>query len=449
VTSLAQMSSTPNSATVQLEMVWDTNKNGKRDAPVYDKSGKQIGGDLWEVGSGALIAPNYVLTAGHCIFNNNKADVGTPSYGYAKWVLVHAGQTGKLGPDKTERDYRPFGEALGVAFSTPSGWRVPSEPAKNINDIGLIKLDRNLGSYAGRFDYGWLGEQYFQQKGEIHSLGYPAADNKFIGLTVDEFKGHYQYSGSGPVKDLIDNNRVFTFSNNDLKGEGGSSGSPIYVTGVDLHSPYWGNVPTIIGVWVRGDKNGFGWRTDNEATRITPELFDWINSIVHPQITPDNRYAFPPAAGIDKSDLMGYDNWFGTSYTQYSRGAHNTLHVTLPIWNGGTQTAKNLKVTFYATTALLQLYKDPATASPKPTALGTATLGSVLPFTKGQPVKVNVDLTLPASLKRGHYFIGWYIDSGRTSKEFKEDNNYPQTFKELGEIVYNGPGSWEVVPTTK
>src|SRR5207302_31591 len=126
---------------------------------------------------------------------------------------------------------------------------------------------------------------------------------------------------------------------------GGASGAPVVVTGLSLSTPQWGNKPTIVGVAARegGDST-----INNEATRITMELFNWINNTVHP-VTQNNQYTFPPKAGIDKPDVMSYDDWFHVHQTpSIKKNSDGSLQISMGLWNGGTAAANGVQVSFYA-----------------------------------------------------------------------------------------------------
>jgi hypothetical protein len=57
---------------VELDAVWDTDHNGRVGADDHHTHG----------GSGAMINSHQVLTAGHCIYDENFG-------GYADWVFVY------------------------------------------------------------------------------------------------------------------------------------------------------------------------------------------------------------------------------------------------------------------------------------------------------------------------------------------------------------------------
>jgi len=163
----------PYTATVCLSAVWDLNWNGQLDAGDY------VGG-----GSGAVIDDYHVLTAAHCVFNNDPND-NKPD-GLANWVAVYPGQNGRY--------LCPFGEVevWGSHITVPEQWAAGDE---NIwyYDLAILTLDRNIGQYTGT--YGWSTDPnlvYERQNIEI---------NHYPGDTHD---GFHQYHSEGWINHVYD-----------------------------------------------------------------------------------------------------------------------------------------------------------------------------------------------------------------------------------------------------
>jgi V8-like Glu-specific endopeptidase len=429
VTSLKAVTLPPNSEAVQLEFT-KTTLLGPKDF----------------TGSGILIAPNWVLTAAHNLY-------GSGGFFFASKVVAHPGQTAeKVGA--TERVYRPFGEAVGVHLYVPAQWMWGDENY----DIGLVELDRNIGSarFAGRMDYGWLSEAYFNQnKPAVRMNGYPAEESA-------GYHGNFQYASAARTQGLVSLNlnplgprtvpggQVIRLPAAGIAGAGGSSGSGVYVDPVDIGNPYWGgNARTVVGVYVRGPVNPKA-NPYGEATRITPELFDWINSLVKPVIK-NNRYTFPDKPGIDKPDLMAYDTWFSKhlrSGYSVQRGSENgkavtQLKVQLDVWNGGTAASKAAHVQFYLT-------QDPA----RPTAIPIGkpvSLAAMGPLNRNSPALATGLVTLPTTLRKGTYYVGWRIIADPKQQEFTDslhggDNNVG-FFQWVMPLLFDG--KWSLLPAVK
>lgn len=400
-------------------------------------------------GSGVLIAPNWVLTAAHNLY-------GSGGLGWATKVVVHPGQTG-MKDGNTEVPYRPFGEANKVNQYVPLQWMAGDQNY----DIGLIELDRNVGStkFAGRLDYGWLDAKWLSQnKPTIGMLGYPADDG---------YKGNYLYSSTAKVQGVYslntnpfdDHNKKRTVpgdqvirlpkspdagkaGKDDLAGASGASGGPVFVGPMTFPgNPHWGNARSVIGVYVRGstDMAKDPW---TEATRITPALFDWINGLVKPTIV-NNRYTFPDKAGIDKPDLMPYDTWFNKHLRSGYTLQGSKVTVKLDVWNGGTKESAATKVQFFVS-------KDPINLTGKVALGNPATLAAMGALNRGSPATATLtQAALPSNAVRGStYYVGWQIDPQDTVKEYtnnwKGTDNNVGYFQWLMPLFYDGR-SWSVV----
>jgi V8-like Glu-specific endopeptidase len=374
-------------ATVKLLCVWGPHRNGQIDP-----------GDFVQHATGAMITPNDVLTAGHALFKN-QAEGGR---GWAKLVLAYAASDWRAG-----YPFRPFGEARSLALYTPVNWQTNHREF----DIGIVRLDRNLGSYTGTFHFGWLDPHFFRNQIAITITHYPAQTNS----------GWTQFRSTGNVNGIYQTglypNQIITYPPSDFATQGGSSGAPVWVHNVQLNNGYWGNVPTIVAVHVRGPHTGV---PVDEATRITPQLFGWIQSTIN---------AGP--RHIDRADLMDYDTWFQRSTSTISGlSATRTVHpgaalvVHASLWNGGTAApGANLHVRFYASR---DTRIDGSDVRLGPDAVLAATdprFQQLQPFNNQQPTTVTWSGPLP-NLPADRYYILWYIDPMWTLQDFNRTNNF-------------------------
>ena len=145
---------------------------------------KQSG--VYYMGSGFLIDPKHVLTAGY---------------------NVHEGQGGDWSTDiivapAYENNSMPYGVALGVGKSCFNGWINNSDLRYN---IGMVELNRPMGAITGCFDYdsGYSLEDHFFNAGYPAEApfdgGYMYVRHGTLDFSSDYFFGFYQkfYAGMG------------------------------------------------------------------------------------------------------------------------------------------------------------------------------------------------------------------------------------------------------------
>lgn len=103
-------------------------------------------------GSGTLVSPNHVLTAGHNLFGDTEGTSGTRKKLQARRVRVTPAQNG---PGSA-----PFGSASSVSLHYPNEWK---NSADDNFDYGLIKLNTSIGSKKfaslGNRPLGWWGDK--------------------------------------------------------------------------------------------------------------------------------------------------------------------------------------------------------------------------------------------------------------------------------------------------
>jgi V8-like Glu-specific endopeptidase len=240
-------------------------------------------------GSGALIDPFHVLTAGHVVHD-------TAEGGWATEIEFVPGMDGNSAP---------FSSAWDVNVRAPAGW-VDSQDQDY--DWGLITLDRSVGTWIGWFGYTYEALDYYPQK-TFNLAGYPAELDQGLGL----------YWAANVATRATDNVLYHV-----IDSTGGQSGGPIwrYVEATDESH--------VMAV------HTYGGATENSGTRINASRFDNLNTW-RSQDTPPTDYAELIDDGM---------NYAGFNPPSVSSGAHFEVHAD--VRNVGTAIAANFDVTFYA-----------------------------------------------------------------------------------------------------
>lgn len=182
------------------------------------------------IGTGWLVAPRTVITAGHCVFMHDHG-------GWAKSVEVIPGLN-----DTT----RPFGSCSSSNVRSVTGWTT----SKNRDyDYGAIILPENcrLGDRTGYFGFSVKSDAYLMSS--VHNLsGYPGDKG-----------GNQQWFMALKPKSV--SSRVIKY---DIDTMGGQSGAPVWLK--------VGNVRTCVGIHTNGHFSG------NSATRIVLPVFNRIQA---------------------------------------------------------------------------------------------------------------------------------------------------------------------------
>lgn len=189
---------------------------------------------LW-YGTGWLVAPRTVITAGHCVFLHAHG-------GWPKSIEVIPGMDDNL---------RPYKSYIGTSFRSVVGW---VNGKKREYDYGAIILPRDSrpGDKTGVFGFAAKDNQYLLSA-YLNLSGYPG--DKGLPLPL----GDQQYFMAQKAKSVAP--RVIYY---EIDTMGGQSGSPVWVK--------VGNARYAVGIHTNGHITG------NSATRIVLPVFNNIQA---------------------------------------------------------------------------------------------------------------------------------------------------------------------------
>ncbi|TKJ46448.1 hypothetical protein CEE34_08920, partial [Candidatus Aerophobetes bacterium Ae_b3a] len=200
------------------------------------------------VGSGVLIDPLHVLTAGHCV--HDVLNGGT----WASSIVVVPGY---------ENGVRPYGDASAVQLHSWTGW---TNDANWDHDMGMIDLDRPVGALTGWHGYGYNNDDSFftSTANTFYNPGYPAES---------PYNGQYMYWWYGYFDDAYTYQVKFN-----KRSYGGQSGSGAHH--IDSGNRYvYAELSNGTSTWtrdVRITSTKFGHIRDSFIADDTPSTFDLI-----------------------------------------------------------------------------------------------------------------------------------------------------------------------------
>lgn len=176
-------------------------------------------------GSGFLIGPRTVTTAGHCVYLHNQG-------GWARRVEVIPGCNGST---------RPFGQAVSSSLRSVVGWVTNKKPEY---DFGCIVLPSGSfgGSNLGSFGFASFDAAKLLAQPAVLA-GYPG-DKPFAEL----------WGMARKIKTVTAKTLIY-----DIDSMGGQSGAPVYI--MRNGQRY------VVGI------HNYGAAAGNSATRVTPEVF--------------------------------------------------------------------------------------------------------------------------------------------------------------------------------
>ena len=182
------------------------------------------------IGTGWLVGPRTVITAGHCVFIRSRG-------GWVKSVEVIPGRDGST---------RPYGECVSRSFRSVTGW---TRRRRRSHDYGAIILPRDCryGDQLGWFGYGSYSSGTLKNL-MVNLSGYPG-DKQPTGT---------QWFDARKIKKVNARSLVYN-----IDTAGGQSGAPVWWL-KDNGQRY------AVGIHTNGHSSG------NSATRIVKPVFDNI-----------------------------------------------------------------------------------------------------------------------------------------------------------------------------
>jgi len=182
-------------------------------------------GSRW-IGTGWLVSPRTVITAGHCVFMHDQG-------GWARSIeVIPAMNDGS----------RPYGSGSSSVLRSVTGW---IQNKNRENDYGAIVLPANFrpGAVTGSFGFSVKDDAYLKSS-VLNLSGYPGDKG-----------GNQQWFMALKPKSV--SSRIITY---DIDTMGGQSGAPVWIK--------VGETRSAVGIHTNGHTSG------NSATRIVTAVFN-------------------------------------------------------------------------------------------------------------------------------------------------------------------------------
>lgn len=196
-------------------------------------------------GSGVLIGPHHILTAGHNVYSNKKFHNKRQIKEEERWATNISVNLG-LHMDET-----PFGTQETVKIYTFKQWT----ERKPGHDMALLILNESVGYETGWAGLACLPDSILQEKKAIIA-GYPGD-----GKNEEKFKVMRKMSGN--INEYEQEKLIY-----EIDTSGGQSGSGIWIKKRDM--------PYVIGVHVSGDKEN----RINIGTRLSKNKYKQLIALI-------------------------------------------------------------------------------------------------------------------------------------------------------------------------
>jgi len=209
------------------------------------------------IGTGVLIGPNHVLTAGHNVYDFSRG-------GWASSIIFTPAQ---------HKSFKPFGDSKGVSLRTFKGWINRNKDSEDY-DMGVVILDNSIGYQSGWMSLLDPSNAVLDENPSLTIAGYP---DKTKHIKIKKVDGIYKMSSARMFKHSSNLGcsklKRLHYRINTLPGQ---SGSPIIYS---TNNTYF-----VLGIHTHGAAN----ESDlNSGTRLTPKKFDRILEGVRVSIIPE------------------------------------------------------------------------------------------------------------------------------------------------------------------
>ncbi len=192
------------------------------------------------VGSGVLIGPHHVLTAGHAIYNYSRG-------GFAKTILFTPALHGQI---------TPFAVAFARRLEVPRRY-FESRGRDKAYDLGLISVNLNFSVQPGYMKFDMVSPSVL---GRINRI-----DANMNGYDADLFGGTHQLMRTSRMGRTAPWSQEFVAT---WFSAGGASGGPVWIN--------IGGTPTVIGI----NTVGFTIGNTSKGVLLNGNTLPWIKQFI-------------------------------------------------------------------------------------------------------------------------------------------------------------------------